>query len=203
MEWKDHQDWEARWHGNCVNSYWEETKQIVYAHRMGMIPQQLDGKYPVYDLGGKSVLDVGGGPYSLLLKCINVKGSVIDPAKYPKWTIDRYRNADIWHVRGPAEELKEYKYGTPAPFDEVWCYNVLQHTISPAQIIKNMMDVANVIRIFEWIETPPTAGHPHTLHEKSLNEWLKGVGKIENINENGCHGLCYYGVFAGKHYAKV
>jgi 2-polyprenyl-3-methyl-5-hydroxy-6-metoxy-1,4-benzoquinol methylase len=201
MEWQDHQKWEAEWHGNCVNSFWEETKQIVYANRMGLIPQMIAGKYPVYDMQGKSVLDVGGGPYSLLLKCINVKGSVIDPAKYPPWTLARYRAADIWHVRGPAEEMKEYKFMVPAPFDEVWCYNVLQHTISPAKIIKNMYDVAKVVRIFEWIETPPTVGHPHTLHAKDLDLWLKGTGKTEDINEHGCVGKCYYGVFTGAHYA--
>lgn len=54
-------------------------------------------------------------------------------------------------------------------------------------------DCAN--SIFEWIETGVNIGHLHTLHAKDLDSWLGGTGKVENINQAGCVGLCYYGVF--------
>jgi hypothetical protein len=76
--------------------------------------------------------------------------------------------------------------------------NVLQHTVRPESIVHGMRRIARRVRIFEWLDTPPSLGHPHTLREDSLNEWLDGEGTTEQINENGCVGLCYYGVFDGK-----
>jgi len=69
--WQQAQEWEFGWWGNCVNTYGEETKQLLYAARMGLTAFH-DGKSPFnFDLGGASVLDIGGGPSSLLLKCTN------------------------------------------------------------------------------------------------------------------------------------
>lgn len=197
MEWKDHQQWESDWHGNCINSYWEETKQIVYAKRMGLNPQFDNGKYPVLDLEGKSVCDIGGGPYSLLLKAINHTNSiVVDPCDYPAWTTHRYMANKIAVIKLAAED-----YTPVEVFDEVWIYNCLQHTIDPQKIIENAKEISKIIRIFEWVDNGVSIGHPHDLKEDKLNKWLGGVGKVEDMNEDGCHGKACYGIFKGKHYA--
>ncbi len=192
--WKEAQEFEKNWHGNAVNSYWEETKQLVYARRMGLKAQMLEGKYPVYDMEGKGVLDIGGGAYSMLLKCINVRGVVVDPCDYPSWAIQRYRESGVIFSH---EKGEDFKIGI---FDEVWIYNCLQHTQNPQKIIKNARKVSKIIRLFEWIDMPICEGHIHELKEDKLNEWLGGVGKTEQLNENGCNGRCYYGIFKGDKY---
>lgn len=215
--WNEAQKWEKDWHGNCVNSINEELKQLVYAQRMGLGITPTP-KTPInFDLQGKSVLDIGGGAYSLLLKCVNFKvsveggaigTSVIDPIDHPEWVKMRYESAGIFFKQMSGEDIRTTNqkiidgelremlpFDESEKFDEIWIYNVLQHTKDPEKIIKNARAVGKLIRIFEWIETPVNIGHIHTLKEAKLNEWLGGEGKVEHINQSGCKGLCYYGIF--------
>ncbi len=185
------QEWEQWWHGNCVNSFGEEAKQISYAHRMGLTVVPYMGKWPVYDLDGRSVLDLGGGPASMLLKTINGWGIVVDPCPYPQWVYDRYEAAGIQTRKQTAET-----FAHDAKLTECWIYNVLQHVEDPEQVITVAKANTHILRIFEWVETETNVGHPHTLHADDLNRWIGGTGTVENINENGAVGLCYYGVFA-------
>mgnify|MGYP001026688950 CR=1 FL=1 len=199
-KWNEAQKWEKNWHDNCVNSFNEEKKQLVYAEKMGL-KMTGNNKTPyIFDLHGISILDLGGGPYSLLLKCENFsKATVVDPLDYPEWVIERYKSINITYIKKPAEELNVDK---TCIYDEVWLYNVLQHTISPEKIIKNALQKAKLIRIFEWINTGTNKGHLHNLTEKNLDKWLGGKGKTEYIDKNGCRGDCYYGIFLGNNYDK-
>src|SRR5439155_19676593 len=36
MTWTEANKWECEWHGDCANSYNEETKQFIYAKLMGL-----------------------------------------------------------------------------------------------------------------------------------------------------------------------
>ena len=146
---------------------------------------------------GESILDIGGGPYSLLLKCTGFsKALVADPLmdKYPEWVRMRYKASNINTLSIPAEklELKEV-------FDEVWIYNVLQHTKNPKKIIKNALKYSKIIRIFEFIDTPIVVGHIQSTSEAELNEWLGGIGRAEKVQGNSD---CYYGIFKGDQYGK-
>ena len=78
---QEHDQFERDWWGNCVNTFAEEVKQLTYANRMGLVNVGVDGGYwPVYDLQGKSIVDIGGGPVSMLLKAVGHQGSaVVDP----------------------------------------------------------------------------------------------------------------------------
>lgn len=208
--WEHAQQWEAEWHGNCVNSLNEELKQLVYASRMGL-QMKPNPKTPYnIDLEGKKVLDIGGGAYSLLLKASNFKSSldgfgtsVIDPIDHPEWVRMRYESAGIFFKRMAGEDINTVQrlahesrpYNDDEKFDEVWIYNVLQHTKDPKKIIDNARAVGKLIRIFEWIDHPISTGHLHVLRETELNEWLHGEGKVEDIKELGCVGKCYYGIF--------
>jgi hypothetical protein len=193
--WDRAQDWEADWWGNCTNTLGEETKQVLYAQRMGL-EWFHDGKSPFnIDMGGKSVLDIGGGPCSILLKCRNVIGTVADPLSVPPWVKARYRIAKVELLQVAAEELKAEIGGVH--FDECWIYNVLQHTQDPRIVIEQAGGLADLIRIFEWIDTPTNVGHPHALSEDMLNELLGGIGKTELLKgQNACYGKCYYGIFS-------
>ncbi len=183
------QGFEQAWWGDCTNTFGEEAKQITYAHRMGLVNEPREGKWPVYDLNGRSVVDLGGGPTSLLLKCVNLGTSiVVDPLPFPAWVMDRYSEARIYTAQIPAEDFREAAFR-----DEVWCYNVLQHVIDPEQVIETARAQARTLRIFEWLETPPSEGHPHTLHADELNEWIGSEGTVEYVDENGATGLAYFG----------
>jgi len=188
--WEKANKWEQGWWSTCQNTFGEETKQFLYAHRMGLTTFH-DGKSPFnFDMKGKSVLDVGAGPVSLLLKCVNVKGMVIDPLDLPRWVIERYKAAGIEYAKVKAEDMKEKGW------DEVWIYNVLQHTDNPQKVIENAKKAGKLIRIFEWLETEANEGHPHILTEKKLNKWLGGEGKVEELKgQNTCWGKAFFGVF--------
>lgn len=196
-QWNKENQWEKDWWGTCQNTFWEEQKQQVYAEKMGLHAEMVAGKFPLYDLKNTSVLDIGGGPVSLLLKCETTgKKIVLDPCPFPRWVGSRYAECNIERLGNKGEDL--LKYYPNLEVDEVWIYNVLQHTDRPQKIIQNAQKVAKLIRIFEWVDTGTSAGHPHNLTEIKLNKWLKGEGKVERLAERGCFGKAYYGIFPAK-----
>ena len=187
--WEQAQQWESEWWGNASNSLYEELKQLTYASKMGLV-RNPSAKTPYrFDLGGKSVLDIGGGPESLLLKCVNFKGKVVDPMKQPKWVLERYKEAGIEYEQKKAEEIKEKAW------DEVWIYNVLQHCEDPKKVIDNAKKAGKLVRVFDWINTPKSPGHINNLTETQLDEYFGGVGKSEHLTEPPTIGWAYYGIF--------
>ena len=188
--WDEAQEYERQWHDNCVNSYQEESKQITYAKRMGLVLENKNGKYPVIDFKNQSVLDMGGGPYSLLLKGINLTGTVVDPCDYPSWVNERYKAAGITFIKAKGEDYCEGKY------DVGLIYNVLQHVDNPKKVIENMRGMCKIIYLHEWLDTPISDGHIHSLHEEDLNEWLDddGLTDYETWSDT-VKTKYYYGVF--------
>jgi len=194
MNWNDSIEWEKNWWGNCQNTIYEELKQIIYAVKMGL-RFTPDEKTPYrIDLQGKSVLDIGGGPCSLLLKCYNgSKLTVIDPLKYPTWVYRRYFECGIALIEKKGEDIEAVNY------DEVWIYNCLQHTEDPEKVIQQAKKAGKVIRIFEWIGTSASNGHLQILTEQRLNDMLCGNGKVEIFTgENGLKGKAFFGIFKGE-----
>ena len=192
-QWEEANKWEKGWWNSCTNTWQEESKQIEYFRRMGFTIESRNGQYPVVDFKGKSCLDVGGGPTSFLLKCINVKNpTVVDPLDIPQWCKDRYKAAGITFINKMAEEYCEGHYNCGI------IYNVLQHTQNPKQIIDNMRKMCDLIYIHEWLETPISPGHIHSLTEAQLNEWLDGKGQIgEERWSDTVVTKFYTGIFTG------
>jgi hypothetical protein len=195
VELNEHQTYERDWWGNCVNTFGEEAKQITYAWNMGLanIPNSYTGAWPQYDLEGKSVLDIGGGPTSMLLKTINgTMLTVVDPCPYPPWINARYSAVGISYFQEPGET-----FNAGHLFDECWIYNVLQHVEDPEKCIGTAIRHAQTLRIFEWVNTPPTLGHPHTLTKENLDLWIgNGAnGTVGWTTENTAVGEAYYGAF--------
>lgn len=202
MSWNEAQQFESSWWGNCVNTFAEETKQITYAHRMGLHNISDGAHWPYYNLEGKSVLDIGGGPTSILLKCHSGgRRTVVDPCSYPAWVRTRYDVAGIEYIVEAGEHLHHLRsIAEGARFDEAWIYNVLQHTDDPALIIGHARTYARKVRIFEWIDIPPHPGHPQELTKDLLEQWLNGSGTVEDFRgrgENGCDQIAFYGAFDG------
>lgn len=182
---KDDLKFERNYWGDCCNTFDEEQKHYIYGRLMGL---NLCGYS--FDVGNKTVLDIGGGPVSMLLKCVNLKsGLVCDPIVYPEWTIDRYmmKKINVIHKRGEDIDCSGY--------DECWIYNCLQHTEDPVLVIKNAKKAAKTLRIFEWIDIPAHEGHPHCLTESFLNDAIGKTGKIIKLSQQGCFGSAYFGNF--------
>lgn len=175
-------EFEKAFWGNCCNTFYEEQKQYVYANLMG-----IDIEGYGFNAHGKTVLDIGGGPVSMLLKTRNLsRGKVVDPLVYPNWTISRYASNGIAVSVERGEDIKE------SGWDEVWIYNCLQHVDDPALIIENALKAGKLIRLFEWINIPAHEGHPHELKKAELDKWLGTNGAEINLAQAGCYGTAYY-----------
>jgi SAM-dependent methyltransferase len=182
--WEEAQVYEANAWGRCLNTFHEELKQTVYARAM-RIPSKVKG----------SVLDIGGGPTSMLLKFANVpsicRRAVCDPLTMPPWVHMRYEAAGITWLKFKAEEMP-----LPVePFDEVWVYNVLQHVENPQKVIEKAKASGKLVRIFDWIDMKPFKGHINMVSEAQLNEWFGARGYVMEFAEYGCFGKAYFGVF--------
>lgn len=204
-DWQRAQRLETEWWGDCLHTYGEETKQRVYARHMGLTELQVDGRWPVYDLERRSVVDFGGGPASLLLKCANLGESlVVDPAPYPHWVNVRYCAAGIRWAQIRAELFPrdqrdlcrlDHTVGGFLRYDEGWMYNCLQHTEDPERVCRNLARSARYLRIFEWIEEPPNSMHPQVFVGLDLNNWLPRDVVVRSrevvVNEGGAVGRAY------------
>jgi hypothetical protein len=168
------QQFEAGWWGDCANTYGEETKQIAYARVMGLDPGKWSGgiPWPTWDFSGKRVLDVGGGPSSMLLKSTFEQATVVDPCMYPRWVYVRYDAHHVSYFKEPAEDyLKDCE-----PVDVALMYNVLQHTIDPELIVRQLRRAAKRIHVFEWVDMAPSPGHPHEFSVETFREWFEAEG---------------------------
>jgi hypothetical protein len=189
------QEFEANYWGDCCCTIEEEIKQQVYAPLMGL---QLcgyrlqDHRRKAQDKAPLRVIDIGGGPVSLLLKAnFPVTGSlVVDPLPYPDWTAARYASKGISVYRMEGEAIVGLGWEL-SQFDEAWIYNCLQHVRDPALIIRNALSVAPVLRLFEWIDIPAHPGHPQCLTREALDKWTGSRGFVCRLDERGCHGTGY------------
>lgn len=203
-------DYELAYWNQPGAMHYEERKQYLYAQLMGI--RREGWGFRVF---GKSVVDIGGGPCSMLLRCIDVShGFVVDPFlndvpehvdadrsdAYPKWVTSRYELNAISILRARGEDLPS---NSPEPFDEAWIYNCLQHTDDPALILRNALAISRKLRIFEWINIPPHPGHPQELTKAKLDEWLSGTpglwggGEVHRLNHDGCFGDAYVAIVEG------
>lgn len=174
----------------------EQLKQLTYAKYL-QLDFTHDGNSPyVINKEGLDILDVGGGPVSLLLKTKADNKVVIDPCEFDRWVLDRYIANNIRYNKNDAESMKY-----TGKFDEVWLYNVLQHTEDPAKIFDNVykaLKKGGTFRFLDWVDTQVNVAHPTTLTAEQINQWVE---KYEqplikvNINENNATGTIVYGVF--------
>jgi hypothetical protein len=185
-------DW---WQG-CVNTFAEEQKQIRKLELMGVQPihQEYPYRWPVYDLAGRSVLDLGGGPVSPLLKAVNAGDrAVLDPGQYPGWVWDRYMAAGIVTFRQAAES-----FVSVGGWDEVWIMNTLRHTVDPEECVGTARLCADhCVRVCEWVNEPLSRDEGQVLTEAQLDAWLGREGRVFGwLQENGTTSELYVGVAA-------
>ena len=175
---------ESEYWGDCCNTFDEDQKHYVYARHM-----LIERAGYSFDVKGASIIDIGGGPTSMLLKTINLgSGLVVDPIRYPEWTFQRYASKNINVMVARGEDVAE------DDFDECWIYNCLQHTDDPELIIKNALRAARTLRIFEWVDIPAHEGHPQEITKVALDCWIGKEGYVKQLAESGCYGKAYYNI---------
>jgi hypothetical protein len=181
------------WYGDCVNTYAEESKQIRKAKAMGLpvSRQMYPYREPVIDMGGRSVLDLGGGPVSLLLKTVEAgRRAVLDPGEFPAWIRGRYQAAGIELIPSPAETFP----GASASWDEVWIMNTLRHVDDPEKCVRVARRLATrIVRICEWVDEP-LAGR--VLTKRELDDWCGAEGDVTHWLREDAQVQAMYVVFA-------
>jgi len=206
--WAEAQKHEADYWGNCLGmrAWGEFVKQEMYGREMGLFEEygkdekgnDLLGEL---DVRGRNVLDIGGGPVSMTLRCINAgRLFVADPLSWPASALRRYANYGIKFIQCPAEELPEP--GDKGLFDEVWMYNVLQHVDDPQKVMQNAIRhiaPGGKFRIFEWIYIKADKCHPHVLSPEMLLEGLTGLrvlsARTPRLKEFWSDANAFVGVF--------
>lgn len=195
-EWHKAQLEEALFWGDCSNTYTEETKQILYMRKMGFQCITTGRSAHAFDGAGRSFVDFGGGPTSVLLKFTNaLERVVVDPAPLPPWVKDRYETAGVRLIQLAAEDIADQpKVGwLTEPSDVGLLYNCLQHTRDPEKVVRNLMAVAREVKIFEWIDIPPHPGHPHQIRAEDLERWTGRVGEVDEFfGLNDCFGRAWF-----------
>lgn len=177
------------WNALDTNTLVEDNKQVrIYAPRLKF---DVDLWMKV-DFEGKSVLDIGSGPTSMLLKGKNLgPATAVDPLmnRFPQWVRDRYLHAEIEPVENTGEE-----YIPERPHDIVLVYNVMQHIIDIEKFAENIKKMGKEVRIFEWVNVPADEKHPHVLTPKLLNELFGTKGIVEHVRELNCFTDAWYSV---------
>ncbi len=149
------------------------------------------------NLNGKNIIDIGGGPNSILLRSYNFnKAVVVDPLNYPQFIIKRYNDNNISFIKDKGENVINYYKNKE--FDECWIYNVLEHVQCPEILLRNINSFAKILRIFEWLELPPREGHPHSINEQLIQscvDYEKCDYNIGFLNTDNLNGKYLSGIF--------
>ena len=170
-----------------ANHVGEPIKQTFCAKYMGI----EFGQNYLYDLQGKSILEVGAGPEGLSLRCCNGRRKIIDPLEYPRWVWDRYNYFGIETEQISAEDMQE------SGWDEVWILNTLQHVDDLVKAISKIKVSAKVLRIFDWLNIPADEGHPNILTKEILDNAFGINGVTTRVNHAYMYNAeAYCGVYS-------
>ena len=178
--WDRAQQFERDWWGTEPRPHWDEevAKQETYARFMGL-PSDLN-------MGTRTILDVGCGPVSMLLRATHGGGLGVDPLSMSEETKAKYAAANVALHHGKAEDFEPADH-----FDEGWMYNCLQHVDEPDKVMAMLLRSVDSVRIFEWVDMPVYEGHPHTLKVEQFerwlpsNEWNCAIWNVGELRENG------------------
>jgi len=190
----------------CTKEKWEKAQKIEaaywekYAH-IELIKQKGYCKMMQFDLNadytGRSFLDIGGGPKSILLHLKNpTYRCVLDPIQ-SSTAKKEYDEAGISFSNIPAEE-----FSSRQNYTDVLIYNCLQHVLDPAAVFNTAWDSlkdGGALRICEFLGIPEGKHgtdyfdcHPHVITEDWLMSHLENLPGIriiraEKFNEPAQH----------------
>jgi hypothetical protein len=158
------------------------------------------------NMSGLNVLDVGGGPSSILLRTNKLRGNqhsgvntgvVIDPLVITDHQKLRYDYFGINFIQDLSENIDKY-YSEKGFFDECFIYNCLQHVVDPIEILDKISYISKKIRIAEPLNIPIDNLHLHSFNENYFNDYFKEE-KFKTIKTDIKKiGSCYHyvGIFS-------
>jgi hypothetical protein len=186
-QWKVAQQLEKDWHQNKPLDEMVKSMAITYQKYF----KYLDIPY---DLGNKSVVEIGPAKVAGLSFCKNYgKSYIIEPIVFEDTAKYYEDKPNLTFIREPAEKCEFPKA------DEVWLFNLLQHVIDPLEIINRCKKNAKVVRFFEAINTGTNEIHPFAFsYDFFCDQFGKDVTKFYKGGTGGeeFHGSdCAYGVW--------
>jgi hypothetical protein len=118
-----------------------------------------------FDQWGKTIAEIGCGPYPASLFCEHVLPRLYEPL----WFLELKQATKDPCVRWYREPFED------APLIEVeecWLFNCLQHVRDPELVISKAKQTAPVIRFFEPVDYPTCVYHPHTFAQSDFERWF-------------------------------
>lgn len=142
-----------------------------------------------FDQWGKTVAEVGCGPYPATLFCEHVLPTLYEPLWFPELKKATEDPCVRWY-REPFEA---------APINEVeecWLFNCLQHVRDPEIVVAKAKRSALTIRFFEPVDYPTCVYHPHTFTQADFERWFPGSVKRYTDRLPGFFDAdCCYGTY--------
>ena len=189
QRWDEAQKVEITLHdsGPEIKAHYKRGYEIVF---------ELIGSPPaVSALSNMKILEVGPAFYPAVAYYDIKERHVVEPlySKFPDHIKEDFTNLGI-HIH---EEPMEHTTFQENEFDEVWCFNLLQHVIDPSETLKKCLHAGKVFRVFEPIDYPIEPSHPHAFTVDWFKEQLPGHpinvykgGTIKNFHTANCaHAL--------------
>jgi len=158
MNWEEAQIKERRWHDKHPLSQDEARRYYTWYFMFLDIEKNL---------WGKRIIEIGPADYPALMFCNNFKGFVIEPL--PSKILEL--NCSVSGLTLIREKAENVEFPS---VDEVWLFNVLQHTEKPDTIIRKSLK-AGTVRFFEPINFGVDSMHLHNFTKEYFQQFFKNV----------------------------
>jgi len=177
--WEKAQKLEGKFHANEKFRPNEKRKQRVYSMMLDLAGYESEIK-------GRRIIDVGSGPQPLLLDWaeegkVHHQSAVLDPLTFSNLDEERFKKAGLRRFTCRLEDVFKHN---PGEFDEVWCYNVLQHVEDLNLCFENLKSLGMIVRIWEWIDDEIDDLHLHQISVEGIKEAFKDwepVAELEGV----------------------
>jgi hypothetical protein len=138
-----------------ATSYERENSRRAYAHIFDYLGMPED-------CGGKTIIEVGCGPFPATTFVVNLEPVLVEPL----WFRELARLVGAVWLMEPFEDAEVVRS------DEIWLFNCLQHVRDPELVITKAKEIAPVVRFFEPVDYPTCVYHPHTFTEDDFRRWF-------------------------------
>lgn len=187
MNWERANEIESNYWGIFTAELMTLKHQELYIDALNIRSDYFDVIDNSLNFSDKKILDVGGGPASLLLRTNNTKGNchdgiiegvIIDPVIITEHQLDRYKYFNLNFINDKGENIDLY-YNDKNHFDETIIYNCLQHVENPIEILDKITHISKRIRLSEPINASTDEAHLHEFTSKYFDDYFINFNKIK------------------------
>lgn len=174
----------------------ECQRQAFYGGLMQITPAAV---------AGKAVLDLGCGPAGICARqeLMLARAVGVDPLTFDPEDEADYSVLGVERLRIPAEDLASSAVAGER-FDEVWCYNLLQHVMDPVAVLAAARAMLPArVRLFEWVNVPPSVVHPHVITVGLVTHGFRAGWRCEQLVTGTCETPHWTQQFVAAVYERV